>query len=63
MDVLSHTPILPRAGDTVCFCFGYTRGDIEKDWAEAGRSTILERIVMEKRAGACRCGTTNPKGG
>jgi hypothetical protein len=48
----------------VCWCFGYTGEDIERDMLEnAGRSTIMERIIAEKKAGACRCAEKNPKGG
>ena len=47
----------------VCFCFGYTRKDIEKDYLGNNcRSTILERIMFEKRAGKCDCARRNPKG-
>ena len=49
--------------DTVCYCFGYTQRDIENDcFAHDGRSTILERIIREKRAGGCNCAHTNPRG-
>lgn len=48
---------------TVCYCFGYTKKDIENDYlAHDGRSTILERIIQEKQAGGCNCAHTNPKG-
>lgn len=48
--------------DFVCYCFEYTRGDIEKDVRENGRSTIMARILAEKRSGGCQCETRNPKG-
>lgn len=56
----------PAADDStseemVCFCFGYTRGDIVDDLAANGRSTILEHIAKEKKSGACRCVEKNPK--
>ncbi len=48
--------------ETVCYCFGYTRQDILKDMDEnMGRSTIMERIMAEKKKGNCRCKETNPK--
>ena len=47
----------------VCYCFGYTAADIERDVLRNGRSTILERILAEKRAGTCRCALKNPNGG
>ncbi len=46
----------------VCYCFGYTAGDIERDFRRNGRSTIAERIARDKRFGNCRCGEKNPKG-
>jgi hypothetical protein len=49
--------------DLVCYCFGYTRKDIEKDYVDNdNRSTILEKIAFEKRAGKCDCAQKNPKG-
>ena len=48
----------------VCWCFEYTAADIEADvLANAGRSTIMERIIAEKKAGVCQCADKNPKGG
>jgi hypothetical protein len=46
----------------ICFCFNYTVADIEKDVWLHGRSTIAERILAEKKTGACQCATRNPKG-
>jgi len=46
----------------ICYCFGYTRGDIERDARDNGRSTILERILEEKKRGGCRCAELNPGG-
>ena len=49
--------------DLVCYCFGYTMKDIEKDYVEnSSQSTILERITFEKKAGKCDCAKKNPKG-
>lgn len=48
--------------EKICYCFGYTDEDIERDVREHGRSLILERIMSEKRDGGCRCSETNPKG-
>lgn len=50
------------ADDLVCFCFGYSRRDIEDDYvAHSRHSTILDRIAAEKRAGTCDCDSKNPK--
>ncbi len=51
-----------RDDELVCFCFDYTRHDIETDCQEHGRSTIMERITLEKKRDGCNCSTKNPKG-
>ena len=52
-----------KENDLVCYCFGHTRKDIEKDYLDHnGRSTILEKITFEKKAGQCDCSQKNPKG-
>lgn len=52
-----------KDSDIVCYCFKYTKRDIKNDYlAHNGRSTILGRIIQEKRAGGCNCVNTNPKG-
>ena len=49
--------------ELICYCFGYSRRDIEDDVRAHGRSLILERIAEARRFGACECATKNPKGG
>ncbi len=47
----------------ICYCFNYTDDDIKEDVLKNnGKSTIMERIVNEKKAGNCQCETKNPKG-
>jgi hypothetical protein len=46
----------------LCYCFGFTRAQIERDVAEAGESTIPDRIAAEIRAGRCDCKRKNPSG-
>ncbi len=46
----------------VCYCFGFTRTDIEKDIAETGHSTVAERIKAEVKSGNCACEVKNPSG-
>jgi len=46
----------------VCYCFGFTRGDIHDEIAETGRSTIAQRISAEVKAGNCACEVKNPSG-
>lgn len=48
--------------EQICYCFNYTVADIEQDARTHGRSTILERILAEKKTGACQCAMINPKG-
>ncbi|MBI5603102.1 MAG: hypothetical protein HY879_07080 [Deltaproteobacteria bacterium] len=48
--------------DMVCFCFEYTKKDIEKDYIDnGGQSAILQKIAEEKKAGKCDCAHKNPK--
>lgn len=46
----------------VCYCFGFTRKDIQDEIAEKGRSTIADRITAEVKAGNCACEVKNPSG-
>jgi Zinc binding domain len=46
----------------VCYCFGFTRRDIEDEIAETGRSTVADRITAEVTAGRCACEVKNPSG-
>jgi hypothetical protein len=48
--------------DMICYCFRYTRRDIQDDIRRNGRSLILDKIVDAKRLGACRCALENPTG-
>jgi hypothetical protein len=51
-----------KENDLVCYCFQFTRKQIEKDYFDNGRSTILEKIAHEKKAVGCDCVQKNPKG-
>ena len=46
----------------ICYCFGYTTSDIERDVLANGKSNIMEKIMSEKKAGGCQCAIKNPKG-
>ena len=48
--------------ELICYCFGYRVSDIERDVKANGRSTIMERILAEKRGGGCQCASKNPRG-
>ncbi|PIE56747.1 MAG: BFD-like (2Fe-2S) protein [Desulfobulbus propionicus] len=47
--------------DLVCYCFKYTKKDIEKDFQEYGYSRVLARITTEKKNKGCNCEVKNPK--
>lgn len=46
----------------VCYCFQHTRGAIQADARENGRSEIAERITAGVQAGQCACEVRNPQG-
>ncbi len=46
----------------ICYCFKYSAADIEADLVQNRRSTIMEKIISEKKTGACECAIKNPKG-
>ena len=48
--------------DLICYCFEYSADDINQDYLENGKSTILEKIQQEKKFGNCRCAIKNPRG-
>lgn len=51
-----------QEGDLVCYCFEYSKKDIEQDFNNNGYSKILERIIKEKKNKGCNCEVKNPKG-
>ena len=51
-----------KENDLVCYCFQFTRKQVEQDYMANGRSVILEKITTEKNAGGCDCARKNPKG-
>ena len=46
----------------ICYCFGFSRADIEREIAESGECTIAARITLGVKAGTCACETKNPAG-
>ena len=58
----TQEPLAFRPDELVCFCFGYTREVIEKDFLHHHRSLILEKIAAEKKTGGCDCANKNPRG-
>ncbi len=55
---------LKEQGDPVplCYCFDYTRADVQRDIEERGRTEIPARIKAEVQAGFCACEVRNPAG-
>ena len=51
-----------QSGDLVCYCFKFTRNDIEQDYIKNGQSTIMAKIASEKKSGGCDCANKNLKG-
>ena len=51
-----------KDNELVCYCFQFTKRQIENDYINNGKSTILERIALEKKNGRCDCAAKNPKG-
>ena len=47
----------------ICYCFGYSEEDVVRDVRENnGTSSILERILNEKKKGTCNCKFNHPEG-
>ncbi len=52
----------PSQNDLVCYCFLYSRQDIEDELKASGETTIFERISAEVKAENCACEVRNPSG-
>ncbi len=52
----------PSRNDLVCYCFLYSRQDIEDELRASGDTTIFDRITAEVKAGNCACEVRNPSG-
>ena len=46
----------------VCYCFGFTRKDIQDEIANTGHSTVADRITAEVKVANCACEVKNPSG-
>ncbi|MEW6107782.1 MAG: hypothetical protein AB1632_01235 [Nitrospirota bacterium] len=47
----------------ICYCFGYSEEDIVRDVMENnGTSSIMERILSEKKKGTCNSKSNHPEG-
>lgn len=47
----------------LCYCFNHSAESIREEWTRSGKSTVLESIKAELKAGTCHCEITNPGGG
>jgi len=46
----------------VCYCFGWTPQKIVGEIETTGKSTAIDRIKAQVKAGNCYCEVTNPQG-
>ena len=46
----------------ICYCFGFTEGDVREDIAQNGTSMIPKQISQLIKAGMCACEVRNPAG-
>ncbi|MBI1804861.1 MAG: copper chaperone Copz family protein [Ignavibacteriae bacterium] len=46
----------------VCYCFEWTRGRIEDELNQTGKSTASLQIAQQVKVGNCACNIKNPKG-
>lgn len=46
----------------VCYCFGWTPEKIRAEVQATGKSTVVDQIKAQVKAGNCTCEVTNPQG-
>jgi Zinc binding domain len=46
----------------ICYCFGFTVGDVRAEYARGRANTIVEQIQNGVQAGQCACDIRNPQG-
>ncbi|MBI3088155.1 MAG: (2Fe-2S)-binding protein [Candidatus Omnitrophica bacterium] len=64
-DDLARPVGLKEPGDStapVCYCFGWTPQKIRAEIEATGKSTAIEQIKAQVKAGNCYCEVTNPQG-
>jgi len=47
---------------SVCYCFGWTPQKIQEEIKTTGKTTAIEQIKTQVKAGNCYCEVTNPQG-
>lgn len=45
-----------------CYCFGWTPQKIQDEIKSTGKSTVIDQIKAQVKAGNCYCEVTNPQG-
>jgi len=71
----AHAAVFPKANLRVrigikeaedpvpfCYCFGITRKDVCDEIEQTGKSTVVNRVKAEVKAGNCACEVKNPSG-
>jgi len=64
-DDLSVPVGLKEPGDltvSVCYCFGWSPKKIRAEVQATGKSTVVDQIKAQVKAGNCYCEVTNPQG-
>ena len=63
-DLTVRVGVKERSGPRpLCYCFGHSAESIREEWTRTGKSTVLDVIKAEVKAGTCHCEVTNPGGG
>ncbi|MDD1701161.1 MAG: (2Fe-2S)-binding protein [Methanoregula sp.] len=47
----------------MCYCFGWTRKQIDEEIARTGKSLAVEDIMNRMKTAGCNCERNNPSGG
>ncbi|BDU73166.1 putative iron-sulfur cluster-binding metallochaperone [Mesoterricola silvestris] len=64
VDLTVRVGVKERSGPRpLCYCFGHSAESVRDEWIVTGKSTVLESIKAEVKAGTCHCEVTNPGGG
>lgn len=45
------------------YCFDHSAESMREEWERTGKSTVLEAVKAELKAGTCHCEVSNPAGG
>lgn len=63
-DLVAKVGLKERGDPTapVCYCFGWTPEKIRAEIKATGKSTVVDQIKAQVKAGNCYCEITNPQG-